>query len=79
MPVAGAAMDAAAGGRSGKVFGFGINDNVARELAATVPPGEAAMIVMAQSCGPGRVVEAMKKHNLGGELLFANRSAADKR
>jgi uncharacterized membrane protein len=77
MPVVGAAIGAAAGALSGKVSDFGINDNFARELAAKVSPGKAALIVLAQSSAPDRVVEEMKKHNLGGELLYTNLSAAD--
>lgn len=77
MPVVGAAIGAASGALSGKISDFGIDDNFAKELAAKVDPGKAALILLARSDAPERVAEEVRKHNLGGELIYTNLSDED--
>lgn len=77
MPVAGMAIGAASGAISGKLSDYGINDQFAKELSANVDPGNAALLLMADSNSPERVAEEMRKHNFGGELIYTNLSAED--
>lgn len=77
VPVAGAVIGAAGGALTGKLSDYGINDRFAKDLAAKVGKGQAALIVMADSTAPDRVVDEMKKYNLGGEILYTNLSAEE--
>lgn len=77
MPVVGAAVGAAGGALVGRNTDFGINDAFAKELAAKVAPGGAALILLAHSDVPDRVAAEMRQHILGGELLYTNLSADD--
>lgn len=75
MPVVGMAIGAAGGAISGKLSDYGIDDGFAKELAAKVEPGKAALLLLARSDAPDRVAAEVRKHNLGGEVLYTNLSA----
>lgn len=77
LPAVGALVGAAGGALSGKLADYGIDDNFAKELAAKVDKDRAALILMAQTNAPDRVVDEMKKQNLGGEILYTNLSAEE--
>ncbi len=77
MPVAGMAIGAASGAISGKFSDYGIDDKFAKEMISRVDPGKAALLLMADSGSPERVVEEMKKHNFGGEIIYTNLSSED--
>jgi uncharacterized membrane protein len=77
MPVAAMAIGAARGALSGNLSGYGIDDRFARDLAAKVDPGKAALILLARSDAPDRVVDEVKQLNFGGEILSTNLSSED--
>ena len=77
VPIAGAAIGAASGALGGKLSDYGIDDDFAKQLTAKVDPGKAALILMARSDAPDRVIDEMQKHNFGGEILYTNLSAED--
>lgn len=77
IPVVGMAISAAGGAISGKLSDYGIDDGFAKDLAAKVEPGKAALLLLAESDAPDRVAAEVRKLNLGGEILYTNLSAED--
>jgi len=77
MPIAGMAIGAASGAIAGKLSDYGIDDKFAKEMGAKVTPGKAALVLLIRSATTDRVIEEMKKENLGGELIQSNLSAED--
>ncbi len=77
MPLAGMAIGAASGALSGKLSDYGIDDDFAKDLSSKVDPGQAALLLMADTDSPDRVVSEMKKHEFGGEIIYTNLSSED--
>lgn len=77
MPVVGAALGAAGGAVGGKLSDFGIDDEFAKELGQKVDAGKAALLILAHSSAPDRVINQMKEHNLGGEIIYTSLSEED--
>jgi uncharacterized membrane protein len=77
MPIAGMAIGAATGAIAGKLTDYGIDDKFAKEMAAKVGPGKAALVLLVRNATMDRVIAEMRKENFGGELLYTNLSQED--
>ncbi len=67
MPAVGAAVGAASGALSGALTDFGIDDNMMKEIAAAVQPGNAALFVLAEKMTSDKVIDGIK--DAGGVVL----------
>lgn len=74
VPVAGMAIGAATGALAGKLSDVGVDDNFAKQMAAKVGPGQAALVLLVRNATTDRVIAAMKERNLGGEIIQTNLS-----
>src|SRR3954452_10940982 len=59
MPVFGLAVGAGAGALAGKLSDLGINDKFIKELAASLPPGSAAVFALVRRSPPDKVQQAL--------------------
>jgi uncharacterized membrane protein len=67
VPFLGLAIGAGLGALSGKLADYGIDDNFARQLTATLQPGSSAVFVLVRSATPDKVVPEVAK--FGGTIL----------
>ncbi len=67
MPLAGAALGAASGALSGALTDIGVDDNVARQIASSLQPGNAALFLLVRKMTADKVLEALK--GTGGLVL----------
>lgn len=73
-PLLGIAVGAAAGGLSGALSDYGINDKFMKDVAAMLKPGQAALFMMVRTTASERVVDNLASH--GGEVLRTNLDAS---
>jgi len=74
-PLLGMAFGAAGGALAGKMTDAGLDDEFMKTLAAKLPPGGAALIVLETSSGSGKVVERIRQY--GGEVIQTSLSTED--
>lgn len=74
MPIAGMAIGAATGALAGKLSDVGVDDNFAKQMAAKVGPGQAALVLLVRNATTDRVIDAMKERGFGGEIIQTNLS-----
>jgi uncharacterized membrane protein len=74
-PVLGMAIGAASGAAAGKMTDVGVDDEFMKTLAAKVPPGGAALIVLETSSGTGKVLERVRSY--GGEVIQTSLSSEE--
>lgn len=67
MPLAGAALGAGAGALSGALTDLGIDDNAAKQIAASLKPGDAALFLLVRKMTTDKVLDALK--GTGGLVL----------
>ncbi len=67
MPLAGAALGAGAGALSGALTDIGVDDNAARQIAASLQPGNAALFLLVRKMTADKVMDALK--GTGGMVL----------
>jgi len=67
MPLAGAALGAASGALSGAFTDYGINDDLMREIAGGIQPGNAALFLLVRKMTEDKVLEAIQ--GSGGVVL----------
>ena len=67
MPLAGAALGAGAGALSGALTDLGIDDNVAKQIASALKPGDAALFLLVRKMTTDKVLDALK--GTGGLVL----------
>jgi uncharacterized membrane protein len=67
MPLAGAALGAGAGALSGALTDIGIDDNVAKQIASGLKPGDAALFLLVRKMTTDKVLDALK--GTGGVVL----------
>jgi uncharacterized membrane protein len=72
VPVAGLAIGAAAGAIAGRFSDYGIDDDFARDIAAEVTPGSAALFLLVKKAKPDRVIAEMQQFR--GKVLGSNLS-----
>jgi len=66
-PLFGMAIGAAAGGASGALADFGVNDKFMKELGQKLVPGSAAVIVLVHEVTPDKVLPRIEQY--GGEVI----------
>jgi uncharacterized membrane protein len=66
-PLVGMAIGAASGAAAGKFADVGVNDDFMKRLGEKMPAGGAALVVLARSDTPERVLDRIKVH--GGEVI----------
>ncbi|MFZ0409013.1 MAG: DUF1269 domain-containing protein [Cyanobium sp.] len=76
-PLLGAAVGAGIGAASGSLSDLGINDGFLREVGETLPPGTAALCVLARDSTPDRLIERLRVHAPHAKLLRTNLSHTD--
>lgn len=76
-PLLGAAVGAGIGAASGSLSDLGINDNFLREVGETLPPGTAALCLLARDSTPDRLIERLRSHAPQARLLRTNLSHTD--
>ena len=76
-PLLGAAVGAGIGAASGSLSDLGINDGFLREVGETLPPGTAALCVLARDSTPDRLIERLRAHAPHAKLLRTNLSHTD--
>ena len=69
-PLLGVAVGAAAGGLSGALSDYGINDTFMKDVASMLQPGQAALFMMVRTTASDRVLENLAEH--GGRVLRTN-------
>ncbi len=67
VPVVGLAVGAATGAFAGKLSDYGIDDNFAKQLSASMPPGSSAIFVLVRRSTPDKVVPEVAR--FGGTVL----------
>ena len=67
MPLAGAALGAAGGALGGALTDVGLDDKWMKETAGAIPPGTAALFVLARKVTADKVLEGLKGE--GGTVL----------
>ena len=67
MPLAGAALGAGAGALSGALTDLGVDDNVAKQIASSLKPGNAALFLLVRKMTADKVLDALK--GTGGLVL----------
>ncbi len=67
MPLAGAALGVASGALSGALTDYGINDELMREIAGGIQPGNAALFLLVRKMTEDKVFEAIQ--GSGGVVL----------
>ncbi len=67
MPLAGAALGAGAGALSGALTDLGVDDNSAKQIAAALKPGDAALFLLVRKMTADKVLDALK--GTGGLVL----------
>ncbi len=67
MPLAGAALGAGAGALSGALTDIGVDDNSAKQIAASLQPGNAALFLLVRKMTADKVMDALK--GAGGLVL----------
>lgn len=67
LPLVGAAVGAASGALSGALTDYGINDDMMKDLAASIQPGNAALFILAQKFTADKVIDRIK--DAGGIVL----------
>jgi uncharacterized membrane protein len=67
MPLAGAALGAGAGALSGALTDVGVNDAMAKQIAASLQPGNAALFLLVRKMTADKVLDALK--GTGGLVL----------
>ncbi|MDE3175577.1 MAG: DUF1269 domain-containing protein [Pseudomonadota bacterium] len=67
MPLAGAALGAGAGALSGALTDIGVNDHFAKQVAASLQPGNAALFLLVRKMTADKVLDALK--GTGGLVL----------
>jgi uncharacterized membrane protein len=76
-PLLGAAVGAGIGAASGSLSDLGINDGFMREVGETLPPGTAALCLLARDSTPDRLIERLRTHAPHAKLLRTNLSHTD--
>ncbi|MEI6029912.1 MAG: DUF1269 domain-containing protein [Synechococcaceae cyanobacterium ELA739] len=76
-PLLGAAVGAGIGAASGSLSDLGINDGFLREVGETLPPGTAALCLLARDSTPDRLIERLRAHAPHAKLLRTNLSHTD--
>jgi uncharacterized membrane protein len=76
-PLLGAAVGAGIGAASGSLSDLGINDGFLREVGETLPPGTAALCLLARDSTPDRLIERLRTHAPHAKLLRTNLSHTD--
>lgn len=66
-PLIGAALGAAGGALAGAMTDIGINDDFMRDVSGAIPPGSAALFVLARSMTADRVMDELR--GVGGTVL----------
>jgi uncharacterized membrane protein len=66
-PLFGMAVGAASGALAGKAADAGVDDNFMKELGSHLAPGTAALIVLARTSAPDKVLERVSPY--GGEVI----------
>ena len=74
-PLFGMAIGAASGAVAGKVTDAGVNDDFMKQLGAKLPAGGAALIALAKSDAPDKLLERVGKY--GGEVIQTSLSQED--
>lgn len=69
-PLLGVAVGAAAGGLSGALSDYGINDKFMKDVASMLQPGQAALFMMVRTTASDRVLKNLAEH--GGRVLRTN-------
>lgn len=69
MPLVGAAAGAVAGTLTGRALNVGIDDGFLKEVGQELPPGSAAVALLARRVDPYRLAAIVRTH--GGEVLHA--------
>ena len=77
MPVAGAAIGAAAGGLAGSATDYGINDDFIRQIGKTVPVGSGAVFILAQDFNLDKLLPRLEKYGSGARVIQTSLSDAD--
>jgi uncharacterized membrane protein len=72
-PLLGAAVGGASGAAAGALTDIGINDNLMRELGATLAPGSSAIFVLVRKATPDKAVAEVAK--FGGKVLRSSLTA----
>ena len=67
MPLPGAVLGAGAGALSGALTDIGVDDNMAKQIAASLQPGNAALFLLVRKMTADKVLEALK--GTGGLVL----------
>jgi uncharacterized membrane protein len=67
MPLAGAALGAGAGALSGALTDLGVDDKAAKQIAAALQPGNAALFLLVRKMTADKVLDALK--GTGGLVL----------
>lgn len=70
VPVFGLAIGAGLGALAGKFSNYGIDENFAKQLTATMQPNSSAIFVLVRSVTPDKVVPELAK--FGGTILQTN-------
>jgi uncharacterized membrane protein len=76
-PLLGAAVGASIGAASGSLSDLGINDGFMREVGETLPPGTAALCLLARDSTPDRLIDRLRAHAPHAKLLRTNLSHTD--
>ena len=76
-PLLGAAVGASIGAASGSLSDLGINDGFMREVGETLPPGTAALCLLARDSTPDRLIERLRAYAPQAKLLRTNLSHTD--
>jgi uncharacterized membrane protein len=74
-PLFGMAIGAASGALAGKFTDVGVNDDFMKQLGANLPSGGAALIALAKSQAPDKLLERVGKY--GGEVIQSSLSEED--
>lgn len=69
MPLVGAAAGAVAGALTGRALNVGLDDGFLYEIGQELPPGSAAVALLARRVDPYRLAAIVRTH--GGEVLHA--------
>jgi uncharacterized membrane protein len=69
-PLFGMALGAAAGGASGALVDYGVNDSFMKELGQQLAPGSSAVIVLVHEVTPDKVLPRIEK--FGGKVMHTS-------
>jgi uncharacterized membrane protein len=69
-PLVGMAVGAASGALAGKTVDAGVDDNFMKELGTHLSPGTAALIVLARTSAPDKLLARISPY--GGEVLMTS-------